>query len=85
MPDGTLKKGPSNRGVVGSCKAAFVVAFVTLLAVYTRISVKHARWGSRIQDKLEENLAYAATDTTPHCLDINEDSSDIAKLKGQAA
>lgn len=81
MPDGTPKKGPTNRGVLGSCKAIAAIVYISLLALYTRVTVQHARWGNTIQDKLEENLAYAATDTTPHCLDIGEDSSDVTMLK----
>ena len=84
MPDGTPKKGPSNRGLIGSCKAAAAVFYLSIMALYTRVAVKHARWGSTIQDKLEENLAFAATDSIPHCLDIGEDSSDVAMLKEQA-
>lgn len=75
---GKKKKGPKNRGVVGSFLALGVSAFLCANFVWYWLSGYNM--GDKIEDKLEENLAYAAKDPVPHNLNFGDDSSDVKQL-----
>lgn len=76
---GKKKNGPSNRGFFGSFFAVLIGGF--LCATYSWYWLRGYNMGDKIEDKLEENLKYAANDPIPHNLNFGDDSSDVKFLK----
>jgi hypothetical protein len=77
---GNRRTGPRIRsGLLAPFKSVGVISALSLMALYCWL--RGANLGFHIQDKLKENLRYAATDPVSHALEFGKDAEDVAQLK----
>ncbi|MCR9066906.1 MAG: hypothetical protein NXI00_23245, partial [Cytophagales bacterium] len=79
---GKQRTGAKNRaGFIGFIATSTTISLIGGLLFWYWL--KGASMGDDIQDKLQENLEYASSDSVPHAMEFGADAQDVTILKAE--